>query len=94
LLALVGALFAPPDPLRISRQTDKLFARILGVIRDNFADPDFGPVQAAAKAAISLRYLHKLFTEGGFYLTHPAGAPAFIHVDLITLRILWVVERH
>jgi AraC family transcriptional regulator, positive regulator of tynA and feaB len=62
---LVGALFAPSDPGPISRQTDKLFARISGVIRDNFADPDFGPVQTAAKAGISLRYLHKLFMERG-----------------------------
>jgi AraC family transcriptional regulator, positive regulator of tynA and feaB len=62
---LVGALFSPSDPGPVSRQTNKLFARILGVIRHNFADPDFGPVQAAAKAGISLRYLHKLFMERG-----------------------------
>jgi AraC family transcriptional regulator, positive regulator of tynA and feaB len=62
---LVGALFAPSDPGMVLRQTDKLFRRILGVIRDNFPDPDFGPVQAAAKAGISLRYLHKLFMERG-----------------------------
>jgi AraC family transcriptional regulator, positive regulator of tynA and feaB len=62
---LVGALFARSDPAAVSRRTDKLFARILGVIRDSFADPDFGPVQAAARAGISLRYLHKLFMERG-----------------------------
>jgi AraC family transcriptional regulator, positive regulator of tynA and feaB len=62
---LVGALFAPSDPGPVSRQTNKLFARISGVIRENFADPDFGPVQVAAKAGISLRYLHKLFAERG-----------------------------
>jgi AraC family transcriptional regulator, positive regulator of tynA and feaB len=62
---LVGAVFAPSDPGWVSRQTDKLFARVSGIVRDNFADPDFGPVQAAAKAGISLRYLHKLFMERG-----------------------------
>jgi AraC family transcriptional regulator, positive regulator of tynA and feaB len=62
---LVGALFAPSDPGPVSRQTNKLFARISGVIRENFADPDFGPVQVAARAGISLRYLHKLFMERG-----------------------------
>jgi AraC family transcriptional regulator, positive regulator of tynA and feaB len=62
---LVGALFAPSEPGPVSRQTDKLFARILGVIREGFSDPDFGPVQAAAQAGISLRYLHKLFMERG-----------------------------
>jgi AraC family transcriptional regulator, positive regulator of tynA and feaB len=62
---LVGALFAPSDPGPVSRQTNKLFARISGVIRENFADPNFGPAETAARAGISLRYLHKLFTERG-----------------------------
>jgi AraC family transcriptional regulator, positive regulator of tynA and feaB len=62
---LVGALFAPSDPGPVSRQTNKLFARILDVIRENFADPDFGPAETAARAGISLRYVHKLFTERG-----------------------------
>jgi AraC family transcriptional regulator, positive regulator of tynA and feaB len=62
---LIGALFAPSDPGPVSRQTNKLFARISSVIRENYADPDFGPVQVAAKAGISLRYLHKLFMERG-----------------------------
>lgn len=62
---LVGALFAPSDPGPVKHRTDKLFARISGVIRESFSDPDFGPVQAAAKAGISLRYLHKLFMERG-----------------------------
>jgi AraC family transcriptional regulator, positive regulator of tynA and feaB len=62
---LVGALFAPSEPGPVSRQTDKLFARISDLVRENFADPDFGPVQVAAKAGISLRYLHKLFTDRG-----------------------------
>jgi len=62
---LVGALFAPSDPLPASRHTDKLFARIRGLIQDGFADPDFGPFEVAAEAGISLRYVQKLFTERG-----------------------------
>jgi AraC family transcriptional regulator, positive regulator of tynA and feaB len=62
---LVGALFAPSDPCPISRHADKLFTRIRGVIKDGFADPDFGPSAVATEAGISLRYLQKLFTERG-----------------------------
>jgi hypothetical protein len=40
---LLGALFAPCNPPPISRHADKLFARIRGVIKDGFADPDFSP---------------------------------------------------
>ena len=59
---LVGALFAPPDPPAVSRHADRLFARIRDVIKDGFADPDFGPREVAAETGISLRYLQKLFT--------------------------------
>jgi AraC-like DNA-binding protein len=62
---LVGALFAPSDNPPVPRSTDKLFARICGVIKDSLSDPDFGPVEAAAAVGISLRYLQKLFTERG-----------------------------
>ena len=62
---LVGALFAPSDPWPVSRHAEKLFARICGLARDGLADPDFGPVELAAEAGISLRYLHKLFTARG-----------------------------
>jgi AraC-like DNA-binding protein len=62
---LVGALFAPSDPWPVSRHADKLFTRVRGVIKDGFADPDFGPSAVAAEAGISLRYLQKLFTERG-----------------------------
>jgi AraC family transcriptional activator of tynA and feaB len=62
---LVGALFAPSDPWPVSRHADKLFTRIRGVIKNGFADPDFGPGEVAAEAGISLRYLQKLFTERG-----------------------------
>jgi AraC-like DNA-binding protein len=60
---LIGALFAPPDPLPSSRHANKLFLRIRGLIKQHFADPDFGPPQAASEAGISLRYLQKLFTQ-------------------------------
>jgi hypothetical protein len=43
----------------------KLLRRIRGVIKDRFADPDFGPCDVAAEAGISLRYVQKLFTERG-----------------------------
>jgi AraC family transcriptional activator of tynA and feaB len=67
---LLGALFAPPDPPPpSSRPANKLFMRISGLIKDRFADPDFGPPQAAAAAGISLRYLQKLFTQRGWTCT-------------------------
>ena len=62
---LVGALFAPPNPQPISRATDKLITRITGAIKDGFPDPDFGPVEVAAEAGISLRYVQRLLTERG-----------------------------
>jgi AraC family transcriptional regulator, positive regulator of tynA and feaB len=62
---LVGALFAPSDQSCGSRHADKLFARVRGVIKEGYADPDFGPPEVAARAGISLRYLQKLFTQHG-----------------------------
>jgi AraC family transcriptional activator of tynA and feaB len=62
---LVGALFAPSDASPVSRPTDKLFHRMRGVIKERFADPDFGPCEAADGTGISLRYLQKLFLERG-----------------------------
>jgi AraC family transcriptional regulator, positive regulator of tynA and feaB len=66
---LLGALFAPPDPLLFSRQAHKLFLRICALIKDHAADPDFGPPEAASEAGISLRYLQKLFTQRGLTCT-------------------------
>jgi AraC-like DNA-binding protein len=37
----------------------------LRTIRDGFSDPDFGPLQVAAEAGISLRYVQKLFAARG-----------------------------
>src|ERR1700752_3893604 len=62
---LLGALFAAPDLSTISSHPDKLFKRVCGIIKDRFADPDFGPCEVAAEAGISLRYLQKLFTRRG-----------------------------
>jgi AraC-like DNA-binding protein len=59
---LLGALFAPSDPEDASLHTDRLFARIRDIIKDRFANPDFGPCDVAIEAGISLRYLQKLFT--------------------------------
>src|ERR1700754_4385106 len=66
---LLGALFAPPTPLG-SRHSDKLFARVCGIIKERFADPDISPREVAAEAGISLRYLQKLFTVRGSTCGH------------------------
>ena len=62
---LVGALFAPSEPWPVSRHADKLFARMHGIIKDRFTDPDFDPCELAAQAGISVRYVQKLFTQRG-----------------------------
>jgi AraC family transcriptional regulator, positive regulator of tynA and feaB len=62
---LVGALFAPSDPSTLGRGSDKLFQRICGVIKEGFSDPDLGPVEVAAEAGVSLRYVQKLLTVRG-----------------------------
>jgi len=59
---LLGALFAPSDPEDTSLHTDRLFARIRDIIKEHFANPDFGPCDVAVETGISLRYLQKLFT--------------------------------
>jgi AraC-like DNA-binding protein len=61
---LLGALFAPPARPG-SRHNDKLFARVCGIIKHRFADPDISPREVAAETGISLRYLQKLFTVRG-----------------------------
>jgi AraC-like DNA-binding protein len=62
---LLGALFAPSTSGSVSHHADRLFARVRGIIRDGFADPDFSPGKVATEAGISLRYLQKLFTARG-----------------------------
>ena len=60
---LIGALFGPSNPMPVSPHTGKLFRRVCDIIKDGFADPGFGPREAAIEAGISLRYLQKLFTQ-------------------------------
>jgi AraC-like DNA-binding protein len=67
---LLGALFAPSDPSPLpSRRANNLFMRVRSVIKDRFADADFGPADAATELGISLRYLQKLFTQRGMTFT-------------------------
>ncbi|MCC8953513.1 helix-turn-helix domain-containing protein [Bradyrhizobium sp. Pear77] len=63
LYDLLGALFVPSDRATASIYNDKLFTRICNIIKDRFADPDFGPCEVAIEAGISLRYLQKLFSQ-------------------------------
>jgi AraC family transcriptional regulator, positive regulator of tynA and feaB len=62
---LLGAVFAPVDPVPGSLYSERVFKRICDVIKDRFADPDFGPCEIAGEVGISLRYLQKLFTRRG-----------------------------
>ena len=78
---LIGALFAPSDAWPVSRHTDKLFARIRDVIKNGFADPDFGPYEVAAKTGISLRYLQKLFTQRGMTCSEFIYFPPCAHAS-------------
>jgi AraC family transcriptional activator of tynA and feaB len=62
LFDLVGALFVPANPRDGTLGSDRLFMRICDIIRDRYADPDFGPADVAVEARLSLRYVQKLFT--------------------------------
>jgi AraC family transcriptional activator of tynA and feaB len=62
---LLGAVFAPLDPVPGSLCSERVFNRICDVIKDRFTDPDFGPCEIAGEVGISLRYLQKLFTKRG-----------------------------
>jgi AraC-like DNA-binding protein len=85
---LLGALFAPPASLG-SRHNDKLFARVCGIIKDRFADPDISPCEVAAETGISLRYLQKLFTVRGTTCSHYISSLRLDHAaHLIKRRAL------
>jgi AraC family transcriptional regulator, positive regulator of tynA and feaB len=85
---LLGALFPPPAPFG-SRHTDKLFARVCGIIKDRFADPDISPREVAAETGISLRYLQKLFTARGSTCGHYISSLRLDHAaHLIERRAL------
>ena len=45
---LIGEIFTPSDPKAVSLYTDKQFGRLCAIIKDRFADPDFGPREVAA----------------------------------------------
>lgn len=67
---LLAALFVPPDVALVSGAAHKLYERICAIVRDRFADPAFGPAEAASEAGISLRYLQKLFTAHKVTCSH------------------------
>jgi AraC family transcriptional regulator, positive regulator of tynA and feaB len=83
---LLGALFVPRNSLGARSPTDKLFARICGIIKAHFTDPSFGPVEVAAEARISLRYLQKLFADRNSTCNH--------HINSLRLdRAATLLER-
>jgi AraC family transcriptional regulator, positive regulator of tynA and feaB len=83
---LLGALFAPSNPEDTSLHTDKLFARICGIIKDHFANPDFGPCDVAVEAGISLRYLQKLFTARNSTCSHIINSVRLDHAARLLER--------
>ena len=83
---LLGALFAPSDLTAVSRHTDKLFARICGIIKDRFADPELDLDEVAAKAGISLRYVQKLFTARGLTCNHFIYSLRLDHAERLLQR--------
>jgi hypothetical protein len=89
--AVVRQLFAPSDRWPISCHADKLFTRIRGVIKDGFADPDFGPSAVAAEAGISLRYLQKNATG---FMDRIAGALANLGFEVCDQTVGNVLRRH
>jgi AraC family transcriptional regulator, positive regulator of tynA and feaB len=83
---LLGALFVPSDPKDACLHTDKLFARIRDIIRNHFADPEFGPCDVALEAGISLRYLQKLFTARNATCSHFIQSVRLDHAALLLKR--------
>ena len=66
---LLCAVFAKSNLQAISH-TGRQFARVCTIIKDRFADPDFGPREVAAEAGISPRSLQKLFMARGSTCRH------------------------
>jgi AraC-like DNA-binding protein len=83
---LIGALFAPSDPVPSLLHADKLFKRICHIIKDHFGDPAFGPCEVAAEAGISLRYLQKFFTARGTTCTHFINSVRLDHAAYLLHR--------
>src|SRR5258708_6958085 len=86
LYDLLGALFAPSHSRPLARRTYPLFAPILALIKDRFADPDFGPLAVAAETGISLRYVEKLFAERGSTCSELVYSIRLDHAAHILLR--------
>jgi AraC family transcriptional activator of tynA and feaB len=83
---LLGALFAPSDPVPVSLHADKLFKRLCDIIKDHFTDPAFGPCEVAAEAGISLRYLQKLFSARNSTCSHFIQSVRLDHAARLLLR--------
>jgi AraC family transcriptional activator of tynA and feaB len=67
---LVRALFESSDVSYYLSQSDKLFARLCGIAKRRFLDPDISPAEVASEAGISVRYLQKLFATRGTTFGH------------------------
>jgi AraC-like DNA-binding protein len=87
---LIGALFAPSDTLPVSPHTDKLFRRVCDIIKNRFADPDFGPCEVAIEAGISLRYLQKLFYQRSSTCSQYIYSLRLDHATRLLLRRKWL----
>jgi AraC family transcriptional activator of tynA and feaB len=83
---LLGALFAPSDPMPASLHTDKLFRHVCDIINDRYADPEFGPCEVAVEAGISLRYLQKLFTARNSTCSHFINSVRLDHAAALLKR--------
>jgi AraC-like DNA-binding protein len=83
---LLGALFAPSDPMPACLHTDKLFRRVCDIIKDRYADPEFGPCEVAVEAGISLRYLQKLFTARNSTCSHFINSVRLDHAAALLKR--------
>jgi AraC family transcriptional activator of tynA and feaB len=67
ILDLVGSLFIPQADGLVpsSVQNAQLYARICGIVKQRFLDPNLTSSSVAEDAGISLRYVQKLFAARG-----------------------------
>ena len=79
MISSAHCLHRPP---RFAHATNKLFARVCGIIKNRFADPNISPSEAAAEMGISL-----LFTDRGSTCSHYICSLSLDHaVHLIERR--------
>jgi AraC family transcriptional regulator, positive regulator of tynA and feaB len=83
---LVGALFGTSDLPRHFSHGDRLFVRICAIIKRHFPDPDVGPIEVAAEAGISVRYLQKLFAARGTTCRHYVRSVRLDHAAQLLSR--------